>query len=535
MAALADAFQEAAPSDTGLLALTVAEGVAAAVGEGGPRGGTASPALGSALLAAWAEAGRLPPAATPPAARAVAASTFRALVERTTPPGCAATRLAPRLAAGFGLGAGDLGGGGGGGGREAAATAALLAFAASSPAGAGPAAALLASLPGLPRGSSVFDAAAVAALLAGGGEAAAAAFASARGAATPAPAALVDACLSAGRLRSAAAYVRRFGLRGAYPAVEADAQADALAGAVRAGAWDAAISLAGRPAAGGPAPAAALRAVAAAAQAMGRPCLAADVLELAGLREGGGGGGGGGAAASRAWAGAAVPPLDAGFLPWPPGTALSLVADAAGLEQARGVLLSSGAGGWRGGVGLDLEWEEVAAEGGGAGAGAPRRRPPVSTLQLACPAAAFVFDLAGCEAGGVLGGVAALAAALLASTAHPILGVGLRADLARLASALPASIPPGGARRCIDAGKLLVSGGGGAGAGKAPLGLAALAAAALGAPLDKALRTSAWAARPLSAGQARYAGLDALVPALVWEKVQGGEGVEVEEWEWGRK
>jgi len=191
-------------------------------------------------------------------------------------------------------------------------------------------------------------------------------------------------------------------------------------------------------------------------------------------------------------------------------------------------------------IGLDLEWDatpghEVGGGGGGgedASAPASPSRPLVSTLQLASPTSCFVFDLAACEAAGLTARLAALVAALLASPRHLVLGVGLRADLARLGAALPAATA-GGAIRCADAGKL-GGGGGGGGNGKAsaPPGLAALAERALGSPLDKALRTSAWSVRPLTPAQVRYAGMDALVPALAWEKV-GGAGME--EWEWRRQ
>ena len=543
VSALTAAFIGGGRSKTDI-ATNVAVGVAAAVGEGG--GAPPSPALASALLAAWAAAAA-PGSTVPPAARAVAASTFRALISTPT----SSTRLAPRLAAGFGLTAADLSSGGGRG--EAAAT--LLALASSGPAGAGPAAALLASLPGLGgrddggAGESAFDSAAIAALLAGGGEAAASAFAATRGPATPAPAALVDACLSSGRLRSAAAFVRRFRLRTAYPAVEATAQAAALAAATAGGAWDAAVAMAGSPAPGGPPPAVALRCVAEAAEASGRPCLAVDVRALAEAREGGGAQaqparsltwGGGGPAAPPP-----PPPVDAGFLAWPPGASLTLVEDADGLQAAREGLLGVADGRDAGAtvpIGLDLEWDatpghEVGGGGGGGGGGASASaspsRPLVSTLQLASPTSCFVFDLAACEAAGLTARLAALVAALLASPRHLVLGVGLRADLARLGAALPAATA-GGAIRCADAGKLGGGGGGGGGNGKAsaPPGLAALAERALGSPLDKALRTSAWSFRPLTPAQVRYAGLDALVPALAWEKA-GGAGME--EWEWRRQ
>ena len=51
------------------------------------------------------------------------------------------------------------------------------------------------------------------------------------------------------------------------------------------------------------------------------------------------------------------------------------------------------------------------------------------------------------------------------------------------------------------------------------LGLSSLAACVLGRPVNKALQTSDWRRRPLSAAQLRYAAIDAHVAQQLFERI----------------
>ena len=54
------------------------------------------------------------------------------------------------------------------------------------------------------------------------------------------------------------------------------------------------------------------------------------------------------------------------------------------------------------------------------------------------------------------------------------------------------------------------------------LGLSAMAACILGRPVNKAMQTSAWAQRPLSSLQLKYAALDAHASVQIFERIMTG-------------
>lgn len=192
-------------------------------------------------------------------------------------------------------------------------------------------------------------------------------------------------------------------------------------------------------------------------------------------------------------------------------------------------------------LGLDVEWEPERrrADGG------PRARSPPALLQLATRTDVLVLDLiALCEPrapadpfsrdGGDGGSVAstrvlpaALGAALEAALGCPALlklTLGGASDLRRLREGLPSErcfAQPVVSQVDVDALARTAWADEPAMPSGAFDGLSRLAAAALGAPLDKALQCASWgtAARPLAAPMVQYAALDAHVLTGIFDAI----------------
>ena len=166
-------------------------------------------------------------------------------------------------------------------------------------------------------------------------------------------------------------------------------------------------------------------------------------------------------------------------------------------------------------VGLDAEWRpstlrvqsanveslssfDIASSGGGGGGG--DGRTPVAVLQLATCHQVWVIDVRTLRYDPAL--PTALISALCKSNVV-VTGCGVNADLERLIRTLP--LLRGTRFKSLDLSLLSRA--------RGASGLSAVTERFLGAPLDKTLQTSDWAARPLSWEQIRYAALDALAAA----------------------
>jgi uncharacterized protein with PIN domain len=178
----------------------------------------------------------------------------------------------------------------------------------------------------------------------------------------------------------------------------------------------------------------------------------------------------------------------------PPPARVVLVNTVEALDAAAGVLATAVA------VGIDAEWSADAA-------------PAAALLQLACWSSSeglvvLLLDLLALPAAPAAAAVRALLRRPSALKVGFNLAADLRALAARLGAGAAAVVEP-----LVDAGRLaarLARRGALAGAVPPPdVGLSALVAARLGAPLDKGQQLSDWAARPLSPAQRAYAASDA--------------------------
>ena len=152
-------------------------------------------------------------------------------------------------------------------------------------------------------------------------------------------------------------------------------------------------------------------------------------------------------------------------------------------------------------VGFDVEW----ADGPGA-----------ALLQLATTDVALLVDVAALSA--TAAGADALRSAFDGALRGRLVGFGAAQDLSRLRATprrgseawLPPEYP------VVELQSLLKV--------RAPasrlVGLSAYAAEFLGKPLDKALQCSRWELRPLSRGQRIYAALDAVMVAIIYDKLR---------------
>ena len=160
-------------------------------------------------------------------------------------------------------------------------------------------------------------------------------------------------------------------------------------------------------------------------------------------------------------------------------------------------------------LGIDVEWSDGDLLGDGV----------VQWIQLGSGTAVYLLDVPALTQPAHLGTLRSVLGALMSRPALLKVGFGLRQDLARLARCHEAlaACAPDRVRPAVELGQLwqkqpretMTASGGLAPRGRQAPGLTHIVRQALGQPLDKSMRLTNWARRPLVHPQLVYAALDA--------------------------
>ncbi|CAL8463132.1 g2666 [Coccomyxa elongata] len=199
-----------------------------------------------------------------------------------------------------------------------------------------------------------------------------------------------------------------------------------------------------------------------------------------------------------------------------PSEAVHFVDCAEGLAKAASQLLEAAAPGEAAVLGLDCEWEACTERSSNSS-----QQSAVSLLQVASRRHVLLLDMLALQE---LPELDAFLIRLLATDTIIKTGVGVTEDIAQLARSYPAMQAFKECSGILELGRVFTRSMD-AQPGLQPvqkkhgISLSAMAEACLGRPLDKSMQMSRWNRRPLSQRQQTYAALDALAAVMIYDSL----------------